>query len=72
MTSVLFTLASGNNNNNNNEFKVRFGVRRRHRGPPFTLGRHQSMRQVVIQDEGERRRWVDWPGQLLPFVRPGL
>ena len=25
-------LNNNNNNNNNNEFKVRFGVRRRHRG----------------------------------------
>jgi len=32
---------------------------------------YQSIRLVVIQNEGERRRWVDWPGQLFPFVRLG-
>jgi hypothetical protein len=34
-------------------FRVRFGVRRRHRGPPFTLGYHQFIIIVAIQDEGE-------------------
>ena len=38
-------------------FRVRFGVRRRHRGPPFALRYHQFMIIVAIQDEGERRRW---------------
>ena len=33
--------------------RVRFGVRRRHRGPPFTLGYHQFVIIVAIQDEGE-------------------
>ena len=39
--------------NNNNGFRVRFGVRRRHRGPPFALGYHQLIILVAIQDEGE-------------------
>ena len=38
---------------NNNGFTVRFGVRRRHRGSPFTLGCHQFIKLVAIQDEGE-------------------
>ena len=42
-----------NNNNNNNGFRVRFGVRRRHRGPPFALGYHQFIILVAIQDVGE-------------------
>ena len=29
------------NNNNNIGFIVRFGVRRRHRGPPFAMDYHQ-------------------------------
>ena len=41
------------NNNNNNGFRVSFGVRRCHRGPPFTLGYHQFIIIVAIQDEGE-------------------
>ena len=40
--------------NNNNEFRVRFGVRRRHRGPPFALDYHQFIIVVAIRDEGER------------------
>ena len=40
---VLFKLSS----------RVRFGVRRRHRGPPFALGYHQFIKLVAIQDEGE-------------------
>ena len=40
-------------NNNNNGFRVRFGVRRRHRGPPFALGHHQFIILVAIQGEGE-------------------
>ena len=41
-----------NNNNNNNEFRVRFGVRRRHRGPPFAYGHHQSV--LTGGDQGRR------------------
>ena len=33
--------SNSNNNNNNNGFRVRFGVRRRHREPPFARGYHQ-------------------------------
>ena len=40
-------------NNNNNVLRVRFGVRRRHRGPPFALGYHQFIILVAIQGEGE-------------------
>ena len=36
-----------------NGFRVRFGVRSRHRGPPFALGYYQFMKMVAIQDEGE-------------------
>ena len=42
-----------NNNNNNNGFRVRFGVRRRHRGHSFALGYHQFIIFVAIQGEGE-------------------
>ena len=38
---------------NNNGFRVRFSVRRRHRGPPFALGYHQFIILVAIQGEGE-------------------
>ena len=40
-------------NNNNNGFRVSFGVRRRHRGPPFALGYRQFIILVAIQDKGE-------------------
>ena len=39
-------------NNNNNGFKVRFGVRRRHRGPPFARGYHQF---IIIGGKPGRR-----------------
>ena len=42
-----------NKKKKNNGFRVRFGVRRRHRGPPFALGYHQFITLVAIQDEGE-------------------
>ena len=32
---------------------IRFGVERRHWGPPFALGYHQFIILVAIQDEGE-------------------
>ena len=41
------------NTNNYNGFRVRFGVRRRHRGPPFALAYHQFIIIVAIQDEEE-------------------
>ena len=40
--------------NNNNGFRVRFGVRRRRRRPPFALGYHQFIIIVAIQDEREK------------------
>ena len=52
-----------NNNNNNNGFRVRFGVRRRHRGRPFALGYHQFVIIVAIQDEGEGEGgYTSWVG----------
>ena len=42
-----------NSNKNNNGFRVRFGVRRRHRGSPFALSCHQFIKLVAIQDEGD-------------------
>ena len=44
---------NNNNNNNNSGSRVRFGVRRRHRGSPLALGYHQCIIIVAIQDEGE-------------------
>ena len=43
---------NNNNENNNNGFKVRFGVRRLHLGPPFAQGHHQYIILVMIQDDG--------------------
>ena len=43
-----------NDKNYINGFRIRVGVRRRHRGPPFALGYHQFIIIVAIQDEGER------------------
>ena len=47
-------------NDNNNGFKVRFGVRGRHRDPLFTLGSHQFIIIVAIQDEGENVYSMFW------------
>jgi len=38
-------------------FRVRFGVRRRHRGPPFALGYHKFIKLVAIQDKGKGEGW---------------
>ena len=43
------------NNNINNGFIVRFGVRRRHRGPPFARGYHQF---IIIGGKQGRRDGV--------------
>ena len=43
------------NNNNNNGFRVRFGVRRRHRGPPFALAYHQFIILVAIKAKGKEK-----------------
>ena len=57
-------------NNSNNGFRVRFGVRRRHRGPPFALGYHQFIILVAIQDEGEGEgRYTSRVGNFHVFVR---
>src|SRR5271163_1723797 len=40
-------------NNNNNGFRVRFGVRRRHRGPPLVMGSQQLILIAGYPDEGE-------------------
>ena len=53
-----------NNNNNNNGFKVRFGVRRRHRGPPFARGYHQ----FILVGGSPRRRGKEKVGTLVGSV----
>ena len=57
-------------NNNNNGFRVRFGVQRRHRGPPFALGYHQFIIIVAIQDEGEGEGGT-LAGSVIPCICPG-
>ena len=34
-------------------FRVCYGVRKRHRGPPFALRYHKFITLIAIQDEGE-------------------
>ena len=57
--------------NNNNGFRVRFGVRRRHRGPPFAQGYHQFI--ITGGNPGRRgmQKRVHWSGLMFPCVRPG-
>ena len=55
--------------NNNNGFRVRFGVRRRHRGPPFALGYYQFIIIVAIQDEGEGEGGT-LAGSVIPCICP--
>ena len=63
---ICFTLKKKKNNNNG--FRVRFGVRRRHRGPPFALGYHQFIIIVAIQDEGEGEGGT-LAGSVILYVR---
>ena len=44
-------------NNNNNGFRVRFGVRRRHRGAPFAHDRHH---QFITNGGDQGRRGESW------------
>ena len=60
-----------NNNNYNNGFRVRFGVRRRHRGPPFALGYHQFIIIVGIEDEGKGEGGT-LAGSVIPCICTGL
>ena len=45
-------MTKNNNNNNNNGFKILFGVRRHHQGPPFARGYHQF---IIIGGKPGRR-----------------
>ena len=58
------------NNNNNNGFRVRFGVRGRHRGPPFALGYHRFIIIVAIQGEGGGEGGTQ-AGSVIPCICPG-
>ena len=56
---------------NNNGFRVRFSVRRRHRGPPFALGYHQFITLIAVQDEGEGEGGT-LAGSVIPCICPGF
>jgi hypothetical protein len=56
-------------NNNNNGFKVRFGVQRRHRGPPLALGYHQFIIGGNPGPRGRRSGYTDRVGNFHVSVR---